>query len=187
MRIAILFLVVLVTGCASKPVEPSYYLMRADQNLDTRQLNPSKDFAMGSVVIASYIDQPGLLLETQDGKMQAAQQNLWAEPIYEGVRNEIQVAIREKKGQDLLPAELNRHAIVLDVRLDQLHGTKDGKAKIVAYWWLRRDKEVLAVYQFAEEKTLAADGYAALVEAEKALLHALSTKIAESLVVPAPQ
>lgn len=184
MRIASLLLVVLLTGCAGKPIEPSYYLMRSDHNLDSRQLNPSQDFAMGTVVIASYIDQQGLLMETRDGAIRAAQHNLWAEPVYEGVRNQILVAINRAKGEVLLPANLNRDAIVLDIRLDQLHGTYDGKAKLLAHWWLRRDKEVLAVYQFAEEQTLASEGYAALVDAEKALLDRLALEIVASMVTP---
>jgi uncharacterized lipoprotein YmbA len=187
MRVTSLLLVILLSGCAGKAIEPSYYLMRSDQNLTSGQLNPSRDFAMGNVIIASYIDQPGLLVETQDGEIRAAQQNLWAEPVYEGVRNQIIVALRAAKGQDLLPADLNQDAIVLDIRLDQLHGTNDGKAKVVAYWWLRRGKEVLAAYQFAEEQALAADGYAALVNAEQALLDQLADRIAATLVVPEQQ
>jgi len=187
MRVASLLLVVLLSGCASKAVEPSYYLMRSNHALGSGQLTPSKDFAMGKVVIASYIDQRGLLVETQDGEIRAAQQNLWAEPVYEGVRNQILVAIRAAKGEHLLPADLNRDAIVLDIRLDQLHGTNDGNAKVVAYWWLRQSKEVLAAYKFAEVQPLATDGYAALVNAEKALLDQLAGRIAATLVVPEQQ
>ena len=183
MKVASLLLVVLLSGCAGKAIEPSYYLMRSDHDLETRALNPSKDFSMGTVVIASYIDQPGLLMETVDGKIRTARYNLWAEPVYEGVRNQLMVEIAQAKGQDILPANLGNTAIVLDIRLDQLHGTNDGKAKLVAYWWLRRGKDVLSAYQFAEEQALAADGYAALVAAEQALLTELAKKIAASLVV----
>jgi hypothetical protein len=53
MKVASLLLVVLLTGCAGNAIEPSYYLMRSDHDLETRELNPSKEFSMGSVVIAS--------------------------------------------------------------------------------------------------------------------------------------
>jgi uncharacterized lipoprotein YmbA len=56
----------------------------------------------------------------------------------------------------------------------------------VAYWWLHRDKEVLAAYQFAEEQTLATDGYEALVTAEQALLSQLAREIAATLLVTDP-
>ena len=53
----------------------------------------------------------------------------------------------------------------------------------MAYWWLRQGEDVISVYQFAEEKTLAADGYSALVSAETALLQQLATAIAATMVV----
>ena len=183
MKVASLLLVVLLTGCAGKAIEPSYYLMRSDHDLETRALNPSKDFSMGSVVIASYIDQPGLLMETIDGEIHGARYNLWAEPVYEGVRNQLMVDIALAKGEDLLPANLGNTAIVLDIRLDQLHGTNKGTAKLVAYWWLRRGEEVLAAYVFADEQALVTDGYGALVAAEKALLAQLAKNIAATLVI----
>ena len=185
MKLASLLLIVaFLSACAGKAVEPNYYLMRSNENLQTRELNPSADFSMGSVIIASYIDQPGLLMETPKGGVHSARQHLWAEPAYEGIRNILMIDIAHAKGEDLLPATVGNTAITLDIRIDQLHGTNDGKATLVAYWWLRRDKEVLSAYQFAEEQALTADGYAALLAAEEALLHQLGKKIAATLVVP---
>ena len=183
MKAVSLLMVVLLTGCAGQATEPSYYLMRSKHDLESRELSPSRDFSMGTVVIASYIDQPGLILETNDGEIRAAQYHLWAEPVYEAVRNRLMVEIGQAKGEDILPADLGNTPIVLDIRLDQLHGTNKGSAKLVAYWWLRRDKEVVAAYQFAEEQALAADGYAGLVAAEEILLAQLAQKIAATLIV----
>ena len=183
MKVASLLLVVLLSGCAGKAIEPSYYLMRSDHDLETRALNLSKDFSMGTVVIASYIDQPGLLMETAEGEIRASRCSLCAEPVYEGVRNQLMVEIAQAKGEDILPANLGNTPIVLDIRLDQLHGTNKGTAKLVAYWWLRRDNEVLAAYIFDEEQALVTDGYAALVAAEEVLLTQLAEKIAATLVV----
>ena len=183
MKVASLLLVVLLTGCAGKAIEPSYYLIRSDNDLQSRALNPSKDFSMGSVVIASYIDQPGLLIETAEGEIRSARHNLWAEPVYEGVRNQLVVEIAQAKGEDILPVGLGNTAVVIDIRLDQLHGTNKGTAKLVAYWWLRRGQEVVAAYVFAEEQALVTDGYAALVAAEKALLSQLAKNIADTLVI----
>lgn len=184
MKVASLLLLVLLAGCASQTIEPSHYLMRSEQDIKSRQLNPSRNFSMGNVVLASYIDQPGLLIETQDGNIRAAKHHLWAEPVYEGVRNELIVAIGQATGEDILPSSLTNTKYVLDIRIDQLHGTNTGAAKLVAYWWLRDHKELVSAYQFSEEQTLAADGYTALVAAEQALLQRLATEIAATLVVP---
>jgi uncharacterized lipoprotein YmbA len=184
MNVAYLLLAVLLSGCASQTIEPSYYLLRSNEDLQSRELNPSKNFSMGNVVIASYIDQQGLLMETADGEVRTAQHNLWAEPVYEGVRNFLMVEIAQAKGEDLLPSRLSNSTTVIDIRIDQLHGTRDGEAQLVAYWWLRRNGEVLSFYQFAETQALHAEGYAALVAAEEVLLTQLAKKIAASLVMP---
>ena len=183
MRVACLVLMALVAGCAGQVKEPNYYLMRSNHDLESRELKPSRDFSMGNVVIAAYIDQPGLILETNDGEIRAAHYNLWAEPVYEGVRNQLTVEIARVKGEDVLPAKMVKTPIVLDIRIDQLHGTNTGTAKLVAYWWLHRDKEVLAAYKFAEEQALETDGYGALVTAEQVLLSQLAREIAATLVV----
>ena len=185
MKIASLLLVVLtlLSGCAGQPAETNYYLMRSSTDLESRKLNPSSDFSMGNVVIASYIDQPGLIMETADGEIHAAKHHLWAEPVYESVRNQLTVEIARIQGEDILPAEMRKTPIVLDIRIDQLHGTNTGTAKLVAYWWLHRDKEVQSVYQFAEEQALTADGYEALVAAEEYLLAQLAKEIAATMIV----
>ena len=183
MKVASLLLVVFLSGCASQTIEPSYYLLRSNLDLQSSELNPSKDFSMGNVVIASYIDQQGLMMETAEGEMRPARHYLWAEPLYEGVRNFLFVEIAQAKGEDLLPSRLSNSTTMIDIRIDQLNGTRDGKAQLVAYWWLRRNGEVLSFHRFAESQVLAADGYPALVAAEETLLTELAKKIAASLVV----
>jgi len=181
MRFLSVLLVLLLGGCAGQPIETSNYLMRSQQELVSRQLSPSSEYALGNVVIASYIDQPGLVLETGDGEIRAAQHHQWAEPIYEMVYNQLFVAISRARGEDILPRELVKAPVVIDIRIDQLHGTNRGTARLVAHWWLRRESTLVSAHQFAEEQALAADGYSALVAAEETLLTRLADQIAASL------
>jgi uncharacterized lipoprotein YmbA len=178
--------VFLAAACSGKQIEPNYYLLRPAVKPESRQLTPSADFALGKISIASYLDQPGLLLETSDGEIRPARHHLWAEPVYEGVHSFLVKEISRARGEDILPARLKRDAlVVVEVRVEELHGTADGQAVLVGYWWLRRDGEVLAAYQFSESKTLNDDGYQALVHAERALLVQLAEKIAASMTLPA--
>ena len=180
---SLLIVVVLLTGCAGQTTEPSYYLMRTKHDLESRELSPSKDFSMGNVVIASYIDRPGLILETKDGKIRPAQQHLWAEPVYDAVRNQLLVQISQAKGEDIFPSDLTKTPAIIDIYIDQLHGTNSGTARLVAYWWLRRDGALLSAHQFAEEQALTTGGYIALVAAEEALLAQLAEKVAATLII----
>jgi uncharacterized protein len=180
-----LLLVLLLAGCASQAVEPSYYLLRSRQDLPSSTLSTSRDFSLGAVEIAPYLDQPGLVMQTADGQMRPADQNLWAEPIFDGVRNFLATEIAQAHGQELLPTKLTKNTTVVNIRIDQLHGTLDGQARLVAYWWLVRGDEVVALNRFSESRHLETSGYSALVDAEKMLLAELATKIAASLVTPA--
>jgi len=158
--------------------------------LSSSALSTSTDFSLGTVEIAPYLDQPGLVMETADGQMRPASQNLWAEPMFDGVRNFLATEIARAHGQELLPTKLTAkstsNTTVVNIRIDQLHGTIDGSARLVAYWWLVRADEVVALNRFAESRNLQTSGYSALVDAEKILMAELATKIAASLVTTAP-
>lgn len=174
----------LLSACAGKSIEPSYYLLRPSVEMESRVMSPSTKFALGKIVIAPYLDQPGLLLETSDGQIRAARHNLWAEPMYEGVHSYMVKEISRARGEDILPARLVPQATVVELRIDQLHGTDNGEAKLVAYWWLRHDNEIESAYQFSESETLGADGYEALVNAERKLLTRLAEAIADTMKSP---
>lgn len=180
-RLFFVLLVGLVSGCASQPIEPTYYLLRSGQPLPSGALQPSAAFALGAVEIAPYLDQPGLVMETENGQTRPANHHLWAEPVFDGVRNFLATEIAQANGQELLPAKQSAAATVVNIRIDQLHGTLDGHANIVAYWSLVKDDKVIALNRFTESQTLAASGYQALVDAEKALLAQLAQRIAEGL------
>ncbi len=187
MKVAPLLLVMsfamLLPGCASQIIEPNYYLLRSSQDLSSSTLSTSKDFSLGTVEIAAYLDQPGLVMETADGQMRPASQNLWAEPVFDGIRSFLATEIAQANGAELLPAKLTKNTTVVNIRIDQLHGTLNGKALIVAYWSLVRNDEVTALNRFSQSRDMDASGYSALVDAEKILLGELAQKIAASLVI----
>lgn len=183
MKVVHLLLVLLLSGCASQTVEPSYYLLRSNQGLPSAQLNPSVDFALGTIQIAPYLNQRGLVIDIADSQIRPAVNHLWAEPIYDGVRNLLTTDIATASGEELMPTNLSTDATVVNIRIDKLDGTLDGTAQIVAYWWLVNNGDVIALNRFSESRALTADGYGALVSAERALLEKLALQIAASLVV----
>ena len=64
MKVAGLFLVVLLSACASQPLPTTYYLLRSGQDLQSTALSTSTQYSLGSVEIAAYLDQPGLVMAT---------------------------------------------------------------------------------------------------------------------------
>lgn len=182
MRVASLLLVVLLSACAGQSTEPSYYLLRSDQAMTSRALDPSTQYVLDQITIAPYLNQNGLILETSTGEMRTARYHRWSEPLYEGIRIFLMTEISHAKGEDILMGKIEEADASINVRIDQLHGTNDGRARLVAYWWLQKGSEIEAAYQFAEYRDLGEDGYDALARAEKALLSDLASKIASTLV-----
>jgi uncharacterized lipoprotein YmbA len=181
MKSAALLMIVFLVGCSSAPVATDYYLLRQDDAFTSRALVASSDYALGNVVIASYIDQPGMVLEVAPSQIRPALHHQWAEPMRQGVRNFLQQEISTALGEDLFPGNMSEAKSLLDIRVDQLHGTIDGEATLLAYWWLRVDGKIVSPYQFSKTIALERDGYAALAQAEKELLEAFAVSIADTL------
>lgn len=174
-------LILLLSACGGTPVQTQYYLLRSGIEQQSRDLAPSRRFAMGRIIIAPYIEQPGIVLETAAGEMRPAKHNQWAEPMREGLRQFLRIEVSSAAGEDVFPEEYSEGSLAFDIRIDQLHGTVDGDALLVAYWVIRRGGDILSSHQFAETRALTRDGYGSLVEAEKALLSDLAGRIAATL------
>ena len=181
MKIAALLLTLLLVGCSSKPIETQFYLLRKHQPVESRELKPSPDFALGKVDIAPYIDQPGLVLEVSPGQVRPARHHEWAEPMHTSVRILLQREISVQLGVDLFPANFSDAPMVIAIRVDQLHGTNNGEALLVAYWWTLENGKIQSTYQYTQNIALAQDGYAALANAQEKLLSGLAMNIADTL------
>lgn len=179
--VALTLSLLLLGACAAQPVIPSHYLLRTSATLEARALHFTEAYALGNVTIAPYLDQPGLILETNEGTLRAARGHLWAEPLFEAVPHFLRQAISDALGADLPPASLRPESVQINIRLDQMHGTQDGQAILVADWWLNDGAGAANAFRFSQVEPLAKDGYAALAEAQAALLSRLARQIARQL------
>lgn len=183
-------LLIALAGCAGKPApETHLYLLRSDAGNAFGASDGVAENGLGSIRVASYIDQPGLVLELPDGTMRAARYHQWAEPLRESLRAFLANEIATVAGQAVRPmayGETNWRSYtkrLIDVRIQELHGKSDGKARLVAIWALidPAERTVTAEHEFVAEEPLENDGYSALVDAEEALLTQLATQIARAL------
>lgn len=173
----------LIAACAGTPEQNHYYLLRPEPYGNTGAMNPSTRFAMGPVQVAPYIDQSGLILEVAPGEVRPARHHQWAEPVAGAIGKLLLAEVSRSVGADVLPAAASDAPLVGSVQIDQLHGTVEGDALLVARWRVVRNSDgAVRSYRFAETRALTADGYAALADAQKALLVALATRIADSLL-----
>ena len=181
MRILMVLALSLLVACASKPPEYSTYLLRSDKSLDSRPLMLTNDIYLGAINVASYIDQPGLVLDLGEGKMNVAKFNVWAEPLRVSLRPLISSEISTQLGFDVSQyPQSNKQGRRVDITIDQLHGNDKGQAVLVALWTIT-EGDIVSSYRFAETVMLKEDGYDALVAAEKSLLQQLAVAISGAL------
>jgi uncharacterized lipoprotein YmbA len=184
MRIPLLLIAVssvLISACSTTPQARSTYLLRSSSHVGTGELAKVGDAYLGTVQVASYIDQPGLVLELAEGMIHTAKQHHWAEPLRVSLREFLNVEISAANEEALATIPPGGAAADrIDVRISQLHGDAQGHAVLVASWSLSSAKQ-RHEYQFAETTSLDAVGYEALVTAETKLLVQLSKAIAHEL------
>ena len=184
MRFLIIALFIATAGCAGKVPAPevSYYLLRSD----AAALEGPSDIGLGTVDVATYIDRPGLVLEVEPGVMRPAVYHHWAEPLRESLRGyladelsrRVQAPVRHQGyGSN---AWKDSMATIVNVHINELHGTSSGDARISASWIVAMEDSSLE-HRFEKQVRLSASGYDALVGAEKALLNALTDAISRSL------
>lgn len=187
MRISLLIIsTLLLAACSGEPIKYNHYLLRADVPAEaTRQMN-SEGILLTHVRVATYLNEPGLVLETNEGQINTAQLHLWAEPLRHSLHKFLADEITTASGQDIYMTRngISSPSAELSIKIDQLHGTNDGEALIVAGWAVSTmvdGKKTKAAYQFAKRSTLQSDGYEALVASEKLLLQELAKEIAKTL------
>ena len=184
MKRLLFILVVFIVGCGGKTPELKQYLLRADVPEQTGSLAPANT-GIGDLTVASYIDDPGLVLESSDGEIRVARHHQWAEPLRESLRAYLANEIATASG-DLISS--HKHKVStwkrrIDIHIDQLHGKIDGNATLVAHWVVvdTAKLRLLAEKRFSGIEPLSGDGYEALVRAEKVLLGRLAAAIAVTL------
>ena len=180
MRFICLFAAALLAACSSQPQQTANYLLRADIPATSGKQLAASTVAFNAIRVATYIEQPGLVLATGDGRIHAARNHQWAEPLQVSLRRFLANEVSAASGMDVSATVLPTTVTRVNLTVDQLHGDGQGAALLVAYWEVETGAQVSS-YEFAQSQTLASDGYDALVRAEEALLRQLAAAIAASI------
>ncbi len=185
-----LMALILIAGCAGQVAERNQYLLRSTHDTKSTTSDAPPRLEIGNLSVAPYIDQPGLVIANADGSIRVARNHLWAEPLRSSVRSFLASEISAALGEPV-----RRHSdgaarteLEISARIDQLHGTENGSVLLVASWTVIdiSNRAVLVERGFTDTQPLTTDGYAALVDAESALLERLAAAIAGSIAPRQP-
>jgi uncharacterized lipoprotein YmbA len=185
MRNAAFLSVVLLVACAGSSDPLTQYLLRIEPAERAGRAEAPVRVGLGRVSVAPYLDQSGIVVETEAGQVQSARQHQWAEPLAAGLRSYLRAGMSEALGYDVSarPADLDHWDYTVDVYVDRLHGTMAGTAVLDASYWItpRPGAGDVARYRFSRSAPLPREGYPGLVDAEADLARQLAQAIASSL------
>jgi uncharacterized lipoprotein YmbA len=176
--------VLLLIACAGAGPLRTRYLLRADVSERAGRLDAPVRIGLGRVAVAPYLDQDGIVVETEAGQVRAARQHQWAEPLSAGLRSLLRAEISDVLGYEISARPGDRLAwdFTVDVYVDRLHGSMEGTAVIDAGYWITPRVGGEAVeYRFSQSAPLPREGYPGLVDAEVVLARRLAEAIAGAL------
>jgi uncharacterized lipoprotein YmbA len=175
----------LVFACAGSSPPRTLYLLRADATERVDRSDTGPRIGLGKVSIAPYLDQPGLVIEMEPGRVQVANEHHWAEPLDAGLRSFLRVEISVALGHPVSAGpSLSEWAYAVNVFVDQLHGSMGGVAVLDATYRIvpRAGTGETTEFHFSSKAPLPRAGYPGLVDAQAELVRELARAIARSLV-----
>lgn len=197
--ISLLISALLLSGCSQtlQPDTSQFYLLTSDSQANNKT-NAIHVIGLRPVTVASYIDNPGIALQTSDNRIRIANHHLWAEEpnlaitrVLHGELNNLLSNSRIDNGQ------LGRNEdwqYILTTHVDQFHGTEKGLAVFSGYWRFESSKiqnnqlegipqesNVLISARFNLSSPIEKPGYTALVSELRKLLTQLSEQQAEQI------
>jgi len=185
MKNAALLSAVLLVACAGPSPRPTQYLLRAQPAESAGRVETPVRVGLGRIGVAPYLDQSGIVVQTQAGQVRAARQHQWAEPLDAGLRSYLRAEMSRALGYDVSanPADRVRWDYAVDVYVDQLHGNMAGTAVLDASYRItpRPAAGEVTEYRFSQSAPLPREGYPGLVDAEAELARQLARAIATSL------
>ena len=188
--ISLLISALLLSGCSQtiQPDTSQFYLLSSDSQANNKT-NSAHVIGLRPVTVASYIDNPGIALQTSDNRIRIANHHLWAEEpnlaitrVLHGELNNLLSNSRIDNGQ------LGRNEdwqYILTTHVDQFHGTEKGLATFSGYWRfessISQGSKVLINTRFNLSSPIEKPGYTALVSELRKLLSQLSEQQAEQI------
>ena len=186
MKYLIMPLTLLLVGCGSTP-ETRYYLLSSPTVMPETAVDESNGrtvLGVGRISLPDYLEQAGLVMQTDDHQIRAANYHLWGEPLEHGIRRSLlqqlsadipDLRIEGGRGSERL------FDYRLDVELESFHGTEHGLAILSGRWtvYSMKEHELLASERFSFDAVLPESGYKAMVESQADLLGALTKQMSE--------
>ncbi|WP_080702350.1 MULTISPECIES: PqiC family protein [unclassified Gilliamella] len=161
-------LLAILVGCSANNPSKSYFQLTSNlQSSVSQKIKTTKYFIwIESVDVVSFLNKPGIVLQTDNIKYETATHHLWASTLSQ--------QLQERLTQDLtvmLPnylvssRSITTPTLTVKLFIDGFHGSYTGDAVIKGRWVVTDSKNNIESKPFERYVPLASNGYDALVNA----------------------
>jgi uncharacterized lipoprotein YmbA len=151
-------------------------------NADFSNADSSLLIGMAAVDVPAYLKRSELVVQVGPQELRPARYHRWAEPLDQGVRRYLRDRLSTALGTNIeMNARLRRlWDMQIDVAIEELHGTLDGRALLSASYTIVRlaEPEQIKRGRVRVNESQSRDGYAGLVDVQSRLLDELARRIA---------
>ena len=192
MKIIFLFcLILIINACGSTPkLKTQYFVLTPEiEALSGNEQNTNQDgkkfVALQPIKIAEYLDQPGIVLQTDNHKIEIAHYHRWGEPLKRNLHRyiletlTIQLPQYGFQNKSSLSQTTPDHYI--EIAINQFNGTTDGSALLSGFWLINNPNTTIFKQSFLYHAPLSNSGYPELVNALASQLDQLCKDIADSI------
>lgn len=181
MKLIIIVIFMLVVGGCSSPTTQIHYYQLAPLAIDSYENDTTSPLALAPVRVAGYLNGSGLVIRQSAVEFAIARQHLWADALELQLQRQLsEFFLRALPAQPLVPLNTS-DSRTLQLDIDRFYTDEKGIALLSGRYTLVSSQGVITTEAFSYQQPLAADGYAAMVQALSLawhqLLHDLALKV----------
>lgn len=155
-----------IIGCSSNAPSKSYFQLTS--NLTGSRMTQTTDHFIWieSIEVASFLNKPGIVLQTQDIKYVTATNHLWASTLSQQLADRLSQDLTQILPNYLVSTKsITTPTLTVKLFIDGFHGGYNGDAIIKGRWVVTDKKGKIVTKAIERHVPLATNGYDALVKA----------------------
>ena len=188
----LIYLFLLICACSSTPTPDTHFFVLTPNTFTTSndqsaRTNNSSDntIVLKPIKLAEFLDQPGIILQTDTHEIKVAHYHRWAEPLKRNLHRYVLETLSTQlplyhfqSGKNFKEAQTHQR---LEITVRQFNGTTDGLALFTGHWELIDKNLQSTKHTFAYRTNLTNSGYPELVNELGKLLNMLCGDISKSI------
>lgn len=155
-----------IIGCSSNTPTKSYFQLTS--NLSGSRMTQTTDHFIWieSIEVASFLNKPGIVLQTEDIKYVTATNHLWASTLSQQIADRLSQDLTQILPNYLVSTKsITTPSLTVKLFIDGFHGGYNGDAIIKGRWVVTDKKGKIVTKAIERHVPLATNGYDALVKA----------------------